>query len=162
LWWVTAAPFFLCPLLLIASGLAALPPVTGYGTPWTERLGLLSVPFSAASIALIAFTAGTHRIPIALWHQQDDAPSQIVTYGPYRWVRHPFYAAFLLALFGGFVFCPHPGTLATFLAGLLVLNRTAAREERRLLGAQFGPAYAEYLRRTGRFVPKRVAPRLRG
>lgn len=50
----------------------------------------------------------------------------------------------------------------TFLAGLLALNRTAAREERRLLGSPFGPAYAEYLRRTGRFVPKRAAPRLRG
>jgi len=114
---------------------------------------LLSVPFGLASIALISFTSGTHRTRLALWHQKD-APESIVTYGAYRYVRHPFYTAFLLALFGGLVFCPHAGTLFAFVSGFLILNFTAAREEKFLSESQFSREYREYLERTGRFLPR--------
>lgn len=154
MWWLTASPFLLCTLFLLLSFAGYLPRLTGYGTSLARVLELVSVLFTVASVALIFFTLGTHRIPIALWHQDNDAPKHIVTYGAYRWIRHPFYASFLLALFGALVFCPQWGTLVTFLQGFVILNLTAAREEKRLCASQFGAEYAEYMRRTGRFSPR--------
>ena len=154
MWWVTASPFFLCTLFLLLSFAGYVPRLTGYANSLTRVVELVSVTFTVASIALIFFTLGTHRIPIALWHQDNDAPKHIVTYGAYRWIRHPFYASFLLALFGALVYCPQWGTFITFLQGVVILNRTAAREERRLCASQFGAEYEQYMRRTGRFWPR--------
>lgn len=154
MWWLTASPFLLCSAFLLISFLGYLP---RYGNSVARVLELISIFFTVASIALIFFTLGTHRIPIALWHQDNDAPKHIVTYGAYRWIRHPFYASFLLALLGALIFCPQWGTLVSFLQGFVILNLTAAREERRLCASQFGAEYAEYMRRTGRFSPKILA-----
>jgi protein-S-isoprenylcysteine O-methyltransferase Ste14 len=159
MWWLTASPFVLCTIFLILSFSGYLARLTGYGSNAARVLELVSVPFSVASIAMIFFTLGTHRIPIALWHQDNDAPKHLVTYGAYRWIRHPFYASFLLALWGALVFCPNWGTLLTFVQGFVILNITAAREERRLSASEFGAEYGEYMRRTGRFWPKLGAGR---
>ena len=86
---------------------------------------------SVASIALIAFTLGTHRHRLALWHQTNDAPEHLVTYGAIRRLRHPFYTAFLLALLAALLACPHVGTAATLWPGYY--NYTAAQEEQRLV-----------------------------
>ncbi|HEY2981604.1 MAG TPA: hypothetical protein VGJ22_10515, partial [Anaerolineales bacterium] len=67
---------------------------------------------------------------------------------------HPFYTAFLLALLAALLLCPSLGTLATMVYGLLALNFTAAREERRLRASEFGQEYLAYMQRTGRFWPK--------
>ena len=154
LWWLTAVPFFVGPLFLLASYAGLISPLTGYGTPAGALLSALAVPLHAGSISLIAFTLGTHRRRIALWHQDNDAPESIVTYGAYARVRHPFYAAFLLALLGALIFCPQWGTLLTFVYGYSILNLTAAQEERRLRASEFGREYEAYMRRTGRFVPR--------
>lgn len=154
MWWLTASPFLLCTVFLLLSFAGYLPRLSGSGNNLARVLELVSVLFTVSSISLIFFTLGTHRIPIALWHQDNDAPKHIVTYGAYRWIRHPFYASFLLALLGALVFCPQWGTIATFFQGFVVLNLTAAREERRLCASQFGAEYAEYMRRTGRFWPR--------
>ena len=153
-WWLTAAPYVLCGMFLIASFLHVIPPVTGYDTPISRALSLVGVVFSAASIALIAFTLGTHRLRIALWHQSNDAPEHIVTYGAYSRIRHPFYAAFLLALVGALIFCPHLGTLATLIYGFFIMNSTAAKEEQKLSDSKLGGEYLAYMQRTGRFIPR--------
>ena len=153
-WWLTAAPYVLCGMFLIASFLHIIPPVTGYDTPISRALSLVGVVFSAASIALIAFTLGTHRLRIALWHQANDAPEHIVTYGAYSRIRHPFYAAFLLALIGALIFCPHLGTLATLIYGFFIMNSTAAKEEQKLSDSKLGGEYRAYMQRTGRFIPR--------
>jgi protein-S-isoprenylcysteine O-methyltransferase Ste14 len=152
MWWVTASPFIICAVFLILATTGSITPFRPDG--WGRWLDLISIPFSVASIALLFFTLGTHRIPIALWHQDNDAPKHIVTYGAYRWIRHPFYASFILALLGGFIFCPHWGTLYTLLHGIIVLNLTAAREEKRLSASEFGDEYQQYILRTGRFWPR--------
>jgi protein-S-isoprenylcysteine O-methyltransferase Ste14 len=151
MWWLTASPFLLCASFLIAAFAGYVQPFAGFS--------LIAVCLSVASIALIFFTLGTHRIPIALWHQANDAPQQIVTYGAYGRIRHPFYASFILALLSALVFCPHWGTLFTLVHGFTILNFTAAREEKRLCASEFGSDYEEYMRRTGRFFPRLSASR---
>lgn len=141
LWWATAAPFFACGVFLLAGG------VVGHG------FALPAVALSTASIALISLALGAHRVPLALWHQTNDAPDAIVMHGPYRRIRHPFYAAFLLALAAALVHSPHPVTAGAFAYALVALNLTAIREERRLLASRFGAQYRSYMHRTGRFLP---------
>lgn len=77
----------------------------------------------------------------------------LVTSGPYRWVRHPFYTACFIGLLGG------SAAMANWLflvlggmgAGFLVA-RTRVEEEK--LVARFGDDYRDYMRRTGRFFPR--------
>jgi protein-S-isoprenylcysteine O-methyltransferase Ste14 len=151
-WWATAVPFFIAPLFLVAANAANLAPLTPRS--WLTATALAAVVLSAASIALVCLTAGTHRIPIALWHQDSDQPEHIVTYGAYRWIRHPFYASFLLAFLAAAVFLPHGVTLGSLSYAWVALNVTARREERRLAGSAFGSQYRQYLGRTGRFFPR--------
>lgn len=156
MWFVTAGPFTLC---LIAVALLA----TGHlGPIWTsgrlaEGLAAVGCVFAAGSCALIGLTLGTHRVPLALWHQANDAPKSIVTFGAYKRIRHPFYSSFLLCLSGAVLAFPHPATVACLVYGLLILTYTARREERRLATSSFGEEYRRYMARTGRFFPRLIA-----
>jgi protein-S-isoprenylcysteine O-methyltransferase Ste14 len=152
MWWLTALPFFVCPVLLAAAFAADLDPIVPQG--WTGPLELVAVALSTASVALIFMTLGTHRIPLALWHQDNDAPRHIVTYGAYSRIRHPFYTSFLLAFLAALAYVPHWATLVLFAGAATVLNFTAAREERRLSASEFGAEYQQYVTRTGRFAPR--------
>lgn len=155
-WFLTALPFGVCPLSLIASYYGFLPRLTGLDTPWGSVSDIVPVLLSAASISLISYTLGTHKIPIALWHQENDAPQSIVTYGAYKWVRHPFYASFILCFVSAFIYAPQLVTIACLIYGLISLNLTADREEKRLCKSDFGKEYEDYMARTGRFLPKFV------
>jgi len=148
MWCVTSAPYVVCAVFLVWAY------ATGDQRPWSEISAVAAVPFSAASIALIFFTMGTHRVPLALWHQNNDAPHHIVTYGPYSRIRHPFYTSFLLVLFGALLFSPQVGTFLTFIYALVLLSFTARKEEKRLMNSEFGSEYRRYMQQTGRFFPR--------
>ena len=153
LWWLTAAPFVLCISFITMSFIGCLSLFFGSHSFWNRVIALFAIPINVGSIALISFTLGCHRIPIALWHQTNDAPQQIVTWGAYKYVRHPFYTAFLLAFLGAFLYCPQVGTLFTLVYGCFILNTTADKEEKRLLSSDLGSDYTNYMAITGRFIP---------
>ncbi len=153
-WWATASPFFAAGAVLVLC-------FTGIWQPWYLNVPgavviheTVAVAFLSASIALIAYTVGSHRVPLALWHQKDDAPRNIVTYGAYKYVRHPFYSAFLLALAGTLIGCPYPGTLVCLVYAIVILHYTARKEERKLSRSEFGDEYRSYLACTGCFLPR--------
>lgn len=153
-WWLTAAPLFLSPLSVILVYLGVTQPSLTLAGPLAETTQIIAVILSAISVSLISFTLGTHRVPLALWHQENDAPKSIVTWGAYQRIRHPFYASFIITLVAAVVLAPHPGTLVSLLWGALILNQTAAREELRLSQSQFGSEYQSYMKKTGRFFPR--------
>lgn len=156
-WWATAAPFFLDPAVFVAGAAGVFDPLGPGG--WRQTLETVAVVPAVASIALLFMTLGTHRIPLALWHQDDDEPHAIVTHGAYSRIRHPFYTSFILAFLAALIAFPHWATLALLLYASAALNLTAAREERRLSSSQFGAEYARYMTRTGRFWPRPAAHR---
>ncbi|MBA9006786.1 MULTISPECIES: methyltransferase family protein [Thermomonospora] len=156
-WWATATPFFVNPAVLVAGAAGVLDPLGPEGR--REALEVAAVVPAVASIALLFMTLGTHRIPLALWHQDDDEPHSIVTYGAYSRIRHPFYTSFILAFLAALIAFPHWATLALLVYAAAALNLTAAREERRLSSSQFGAEYTQYMARTGRFLPRPVAHR---
>ena len=153
-WWLTAAPFFVCAVAHVGLLVGWLEPIGPDGL--RNVTSAVAIPLAALSIGLIGYTVGSHRVPLALWHQGDavDAPAEIVTWGPYRWVRHPFYTAFLIALTGGLLAGPHVITAATLAYGIGGMTLTARREEARLRASDLGDNYVAYARRTGRFVPR--------
>lgn len=78
---------------------------------------------------------------------------QLVTHGPYRWIRHPFYTL-------GFSLCLAFSLIAAnwlllILSGFVVLylNLRLPKEEAMLIDT-FGDQYREYMQRTGKFLPK--------
>jgi protein-S-isoprenylcysteine O-methyltransferase Ste14 len=78
-----------------------------------------------------------------------DAP--LVTRGPYRWIRHPMYAAVLTTMAALVLDQPTPARLIVWLALLANLLLKINYEER-LLARRF-PAYAAYRKRTKRLIP---------
>ena len=79
----------------------------------------------------------------------------LVTRGPYRWVRHPFYVCMALFVLSLGVVAANWFMLG---AGVVVFTMLVVRtriEEEKLL-ARFGDPYRDYLKRTGRFLPRRV------
>ena len=152
-WWLTASPFIVQGVTLAAGALGALEPAWGKTPLAAALLGWAAVVVATVSVALMGLAVGSHRSPVSLWHQEDDQPAGLVTAGAYGRIRHPFYAAFLLALLAGALALPHPLTLGALAGGLVALDRTAAREEGRLLGSPMGDAYRAYMGRTGRFWP---------
>lgn len=73
--------------------------------------------------------------------------------GPYRWVRHPFYVAFFLAVTANALL-----TANWFLAVMgwfafaLIVARTRIEEQKLL--ERFGDKYRSYMERTNRFIPR--------
>lgn len=108
----------------------------------------------------IGFTAGA----LLLWTFRTLGPNltdtvvtrknhELVTHGPYRWVRHPFYVAFFLTVLGSGLVTANGLLIACgSVAFLLVVARTPI-EERKLI-EHFGDDYRDLMRRTHRFVPR--------
>ncbi len=73
--------------------------------------------------------------------------------GPYRLIRHPQYAAFLLIMIGFLVQWPTLLTLLMFPVLAVRYVRLAHREEREV-AAELGDAWAQYAARTPRWLPR--------
>jgi protein-S-isoprenylcysteine O-methyltransferase Ste14 len=126
-------------------------------------LGWLIWPFtpqawSPAALALVAaagalgiWTLAHNRPGNFNIRPEPKAGARLVTDGPYRFMRHPMYAAVLLFAAAEAVAYADAWKIIAALALALVLAAKAALEERRLR-AQF-PGYADYARRVHRIIP---------
>ncbi len=104
----------------------------------------------AACIQLWASaTLGRFLVPRAVVF----ADHQLVTSGPYRFVRHPIYSGNVALVLGTALATLNVAVLLVcpiVITGMLL----QARAEEDLLEARFGPDYRAYARRTGRLVPR--------
>lgn len=117
---------------------------------WLRWLGL--------GIALAGFLLleWSHRTLGQNWSDQPriTETQQLVQTGPYRWVRHPIYSAFLLIL-GSTLFIT-----ANWLVGGLWITAVSSdaviriRYEEKAMLKKFGDDYKHYQRRTGLFFPR--------
>lgn len=80
------------------------------------------------------------------------AQHTLVTTGPYRWVRHPFYLASALAVVANALTAANSFIGVTSAAAVVLLMIRSTREEHHLK-KRFGIEYTRYARRTGRFLP---------
>jgi len=84
---------------------------------------------------------------------------QLVTHGPYRWIRHPLYTTGVL-LFASLGLIAANWFILTFaLIALLSIRWVVVPMEERELIQRFGAAYEEYRRGTGAMAPRLRAGR---
>jgi protein-S-isoprenylcysteine O-methyltransferase Ste14 len=78
----------------------------------------------------------------------------LITSGPYRFIRHPIYTAFLMIL-GSTLFISANGVIGLAWIGMTVLeiaSRIGFEED--LMLEYFGDQYREYMQKTGRLLPR--------
>ena len=141
MFWLAVIGYLINPASMAWSSLA-LP----QGLRWT------GVGIFAIAVALLAWmlpSLGTNLTDTVVTR----VTHTLVTHGPYRWVRHPFYDAITLLILASSLMAANWFLFVTgSLVVLLIVIRTGT-EEAHLL-ARFGDAYRTYARRTGRFLPK--------
>jgi protein-S-isoprenylcysteine O-methyltransferase Ste14 len=81
----------------------------------------------------------------------------MVTTGPYGWVRHPLYGAWVVLLSGYSLLTSSWAVAIAGLAAIATVVRRIPTEEEGLQ-ARFGDAYRDYAARTGRFLPRLRRP----
>ncbi len=80
------------------------------------------------------------------------ADHQLVTTGPYAFIRHPMYAGLLLAAWGSMLIFATWTTAAFAVLAPVVLLR--ARPEEAALAEEFGERWRAYCRRVPAFIPR--------
>jgi protein-S-isoprenylcysteine O-methyltransferase Ste14 len=89
---------------------------------------------------------------LARFFNHDEQPLVPLDRGPYRYVRHPRYAAAIVGKAAmALIFASIFGWLLVIAWGLLLLNKIAVEE--RHLRAIFGPQYESYARATAKVIP---------
>ncbi len=117
---------------------------------WLRWAGAALLP-AASSLLLWAFHHLGRNLTDTVVTRKEHA---LVVSGPYRWVRHPFYVAGLLGLVAlSLVTANWLMPLIGAAAAVLIVRRTRTEEDK--LIERFGDEYRAYMRRTGRFFPRR-------
>ena len=156
-WLATAAPFFMSAIVLFLGAGEKLAPWFTFGIASMA----IAIIGTTLAVLLIVATVRSHKRTPALWHQDEITPTQLVTWGTYRYVRHPFYTAFLLLLATAFLTLPSVWTAGTFAYAVIALDVTARGEEE-TLRAVFGAEFERYRQHTGCFVPPILSLRQTG
>jgi protein-S-isoprenylcysteine O-methyltransferase Ste14 len=124
------------------------------GLPLPRPVRWLGVGTAAAGFALL------QRSQQTLARNWSDTPrimadQKLVTEGPYRHVRHPIYAAFLLILGSPLLLSANWFVGGTWLAMTALDVALRMRDEEAMMLARFGEPYRAYMERTGRLLPRR-------
>lgn len=116
---------------------------------WVRWLGVV-IGFLCATMVYWLFSSiGSGISPTSATRKQHS----LVTSGPYRWVRHPLYTVGS-SLFIAFGMMADNWFIAALgiLAFIAMASRTP-KEEANLI-EKFGDEYREYMKQTGRYLPK--------
>ena len=120
---------------------------------WLRWVGAGTLPVSVLLFSWVFRSLGTNLTDTVVTR----AEHTLVTTGPYRWVRHPFYsAALLFVVAASLVSANSYLALAGGLAGVLLAIRTRTEEAK--LIERFSDEYLAYRQRTGKFLPRLALP----
>lgn len=139
---------------------------------WISTFGYLLFPsqFSWASLPFpswlrwLGFAVGSVSMLLMWWTLSSlgknltdtvvvRAEATLVTQGPYRWVRHPYYVTTALLMASMTVLSAN-WLIGAFSLLVLVLIALRTPQEEQMLIGRFGQPYREYMATTGRFMPR--------
>ena len=116
---------------------------------WVRSIGVVLALFAALILFWMFRSLGPNLTDTLVTRKQHT----LVTTGPYRWVRHPFYSSAALIITANSLVAANWFFFAAgFVMFVLLMIRTGKEEEN--LIARFGDNYRSYMQRTGRFWPR--------
>jgi protein-S-isoprenylcysteine O-methyltransferase Ste14 len=128
--------------------------------------GWLATRFAPASPSIGKFGVTVTVVGIALaiwarWHLGENWSAtvtlkeghELISSGPYRYIRHPIYSGMLVAFVGTALALGEYRALISICI-VLVAFYTKAKKEERFLQQEFGEKFREHSRRTGMFLPR--------
>lgn len=138
---LVAAQFALIAIILILPSGAQSPSWLLFGG---MAMLIVGIAILIASFVQLGSSLTAHPIP--------RTGAKLIERGLYRVIRHPIYTGLLLTMLGGVI---QTGNIAKYLvwAALLGLLTYKARFEEVLLSQTYSN-YSEYMKRTGRFLPR--------
>lgn len=149
------SPFFLRkPRFALVYVLGAWLFLVAHTTQQTLRLGIAFVLLGELIRLWANGYVGHRKVGRTKLHLKESKIGQLITAGPYAFVRHPLYFGTFLI---GAGFCVIVGDLWLSLAALVFFFRVYLRkmwEEERRLMHEWGPAYRAYHRRVPRWLPR--------
>jgi protein-S-isoprenylcysteine O-methyltransferase Ste14 len=110
-------------------------------------------PLRCAGIFLIVFGLFLHMwtfFTLKNWWRND----QLCTRGPFRYFRHPMYAAWVTFISMGVALMFNSWMYVLWALLLHPIWHVLARREEKIVMNVFGDEYRRYAARTGRFVPR--------
>jgi protein-S-isoprenylcysteine O-methyltransferase Ste14 len=120
--------------------------------PWSAlKFSALGITLLALGIGLGMWTLAFNRIGNFNIRPEPKADATLITRGPYRFIRHPMYAA-LLVFSSGIACWYSTWSKVACLVGLGVVLYVKSRVEETALRRAF-PEYKAYTQRTWRFIP---------
>ncbi|MDY9928013.1 protein-S-isoprenylcysteine O-methyltransferase [Methanosarcina sp.] len=78
----------------------------------------------------------------------------LITEGPYRFIRHPMYAAIFLIGIGVSLLSANWIVALSYMLPMTNMYLFRISDEEKMMAEQFGNEYKEYMRNTGRLIPK--------
>ena len=122
---------------------------------WVQAIGL---SLTALGYFLFTWSVLARGRYATSWEMPEN--HKLVTWGPYRYVRHPSYLAYLI------LFISLPLTILNLVALIPLIAIPGyiqiASIEEELLIKRFGKEYQQYQQTTGKFLPKRKPSNCRG
>jgi protein-S-isoprenylcysteine O-methyltransferase Ste14 len=112
-----------------------------------------TAPVHLAGGLLVALGLGLHGwsfMTLRAWWGQ----SRLCTHGPFRYLRHPMYAAWISLIAPGTVLILNHFIYWVWLLALHVIWHALVRREEATMYHLFGETYRTYASRTGRFLPR--------
>jgi protein-S-isoprenylcysteine O-methyltransferase Ste14 len=116
---------------------------------WARWIGVGLGVLTAALLIWTFRTLGTNITDTVITRQKHS----LVTSGPYRFVRHPFYVSFLLGVIANSLVMANWFIFACGVTAFILLAIRSRIEEENL-HARFGDEYRLYRERTGKFFPR--------
>lgn len=142
----------LITLVVLATSITYFYLVWAVEQPVLASLGGLVL--ECLGVAMFLVTIRASRLGRLRMAFDEGNPRGLVTEGPYRYVRHPFYVSYII-YFAGFAIATWSWIAVVPLAILLVIYVLAARmEEGKFANTPMSAEYAAYRQRTGFFFPK--------
>jgi protein-S-isoprenylcysteine O-methyltransferase Ste14 len=149
-WFLVVLVWIGQPLLVAAEattpGLALIPALL-HPAGFAAGLALVAVGYAGTLWTYVAM-GDTWRIGI-----NPGEKTNLVSRGPFRWVRHPLYAFQVVMLAGAALLLPTPVSVALWAFHYTCVRLKAADEEK-YLATVHGDAYRVYRSHTGRLFPR--------
>jgi len=116
--------------------------------------GSAAVLLMVAALALYEWARGTIRNRKFHIAWSGDVPDTVCDSGPYRFVRHPVYLAYMLAFLAMAIALPSIWSAAILLFNMALFSHAAITDERSIAESPLAADYAAYRKRVGMFLPR--------